>query len=268
MLPSKSIIYKKSQTYYQKYGNGSQKIMCFHGFGLDKSTFASFSKSMVGATFFAFDLPFHGQTTIEDFEGDIFRTNFHHTIALFLLEENIDRFSVMGFSMGARFAIELLLSYKERVNKIYMLAPDGIKPNFWNRLVIRSVVLQKVFKYLIYKPKTLILLLKILLNLKLLEKGAAKFIISEVETEEKRNRLYGSWSVVKALNFEEKDVVSMLYKHEIPCICVSGKQDLVISVSKIETFVQKLNIYQHIILDCGHAQIISKYSIFVSKIKL
>ncbi|WP_027002995.1 alpha/beta fold hydrolase [Hugenholtzia roseola] len=45
----------------------------------------------------------------------------------------IQTFTLLGYSLGSRLAMEVALLFPEKVEKLTLLAPDGILPNFWYR---------------------------------------------------------------------------------------------------------------------------------------
>jgi hypothetical protein len=46
----------------------------------------------------------------------------------------IQTFTLVGYSLGSRLAVEVARLFPERVEKLTLLAPDGILPNFWYRI--------------------------------------------------------------------------------------------------------------------------------------
>jgi len=46
----------------------------------------------------------------------------------FLGKEKIELFAVVGFSLGGKFALATLEAFTDKVTKVVLLAPDGIKP--------------------------------------------------------------------------------------------------------------------------------------------
>jgi alpha-beta hydrolase superfamily lysophospholipase len=90
---------------------------CFHGYGEDASSF-EFLENFAGQqlTFYAIDLPFHGQTVWN--EGRSFTINdLKHLIEKILNQDNQQpvtsnqQLSLLGFSLGGRIRTSLIRSH-------------------------------------------------------------------------------------------------------------------------------------------------------------
>ena len=138
------LIYKNSTIGYYRFGEGPKIAVCFHGFGEDASMFG-FLTNYVGNqyTFYSIDLPFHGKTEWK--EG----LNFTHKDLLQIVEAitrednqkqatNSQKFSLLGFSLGGRIALSLYEAMPDKIEKLVLLAPDGLKVNFWYWLATQT----------------------------------------------------------------------------------------------------------------------------------
>ena len=145
--------YKNSKVSYYCFGSGSKQVVCFHGYGEEATLYAFLEKYADNQfTFYAIDLPFHGQTNWND------GLNFSHTdlqqiVRAILAQANEQRLTrngkltLMGFSLGGRIALSLYQSQPETVEKIILLAPDGLIVNFWYWLSTQTWAGNKLFAF-------------------------------------------------------------------------------------------------------------------------
>src|SRR6476646_10231140 len=134
-----------------RLGSGARPVFCFHGYGEDASSFAFLESHDAGKfSFFAIDLPYHGLT--EWNEGYNFTTDdLREIVELIMLEnkkatlEGNDKITLMGFSLGGRMALALYEKMFTSVEELVLLAPDGLKVNFWYWLSTQTWIGNRLF---------------------------------------------------------------------------------------------------------------------------
>lgn len=137
--------FRNSVISYQRFGNGRQPVICFHGYGEEAGAFAFLEKAAGDRfSFFAFDLPFHGKT---EWNEDIpFSTG--ELLEIVACEKYDKKPFLMGFSLGGRVALSLYETAPEKFCKLILLAPDGLKMNFWYWFSTQTLMGQKnIFIY-------------------------------------------------------------------------------------------------------------------------
>jgi pimeloyl-ACP methyl ester carboxylesterase len=255
-----SFTFKEATLHYVKSGYGPKVLFAFHGFGQD---YKAFSKLMdqpdIPCTLYAFDLFFHGRSKWEKGETPLEKSYWHEIMRDFLQQEKIDRFSLVGFSIGAKFALVTLESFPNMIDEVYLLAPDGIKVNFWYTLATGSRMFRWVFKRMITKPELFNNLVELAHILRLIDRGVMRFAKSQMNTFEKRNRVYFSWVVFSRLRFNLVQLSNHINSHRIRLTIVVGQYDKIITTESMNTLIKKLTRPQLIILETGHHQILSKW---------
>jgi pimeloyl-ACP methyl ester carboxylesterase len=265
--PANYIEYFNSKLFYVKIGVDKKNLILFHGFGQDHRAFQSWVEVLKNDyTLYAFDLFFHGQSTWGNHEV-LEKKDWKEIIALFLSQENIAEFEVVGFSLGGKFALGLLEAFPDRVKKITLLAPDGIKTSFWYSLATYPIAMRALFKSMILHPNRLYRVTKILRSLGLVDKGLLRFAESQMDTEEKRRRVYFSWVYFRHLKFDLDQIVSLLNEKHIPLALLIGQHDKVIQPKNMEGFVQKIEMKEFEVIEAGHNDLISKTKNFSISIK-
>ncbi len=232
--------------------------MLFHGFGQDNNAFQSWAEILKDKyTLYSFDLFFHGQSTWASREA-VEKNDWKEIIDQFLQKENIAEFEVVGFSMGGKFAIATLEAFPDQIKKMTLLAPDGIKTSFWYSLATYPIAIRALFKSMILHPNRLYRITKALRSLGLVDKGLLRFAESQMDTEEKRRRVYFSWVYFRHLKSDLDLIASLLNDKQIPFTLIVGQHDKVIQAKNMEGFVQKIKSKRFEVIEAGHNDLIGK----------
>jgi pimeloyl-ACP methyl ester carboxylesterase len=261
-LPTSSYIYyNNSKLFYTKTGTGKKNLLLLHGFGQDHRAFQSWTEVLKEEyTLHSFDLFFHGQSTWASREA-LEKGAWKEIIALFLQQENITEFEIAGFSMGGKFALATLAHFPEQIEKIYLLAPDGIKTSFWYSLATYPIAIRALFKSMILHPNRLHRLTKVLRNLRLVDQGLLRFAEAQMDTEEKRRRVYLVWVYFRHLKPNLNEIAILINQHNILIHLIIGKYDRVIRAQNMEGFVGKIKQMKFDVVEAGHNDLISKSSV-------
>lgn len=244
---------------YQKAGKGSESILLFHGFGQDNTIFNSLINELGDRfTLYSFDLFFHGQSKWLLDETPLSKIFWKELLGQFLIKNNIEKFSLIGFSLGGKFALACLEGYAARINSIILIAPDGIKTNFWYSLATYPLALRSLFKSMIIKPGRFLSFVKLARLLKLTDAGIIRFAKSQMDTEEKRKRVYYSWIVFRMLKFDMNDLAAIINTHKIQLTVIIGKFDKIITVKNVNRLLLLTRNHDLKVLEAGHNNLIEE----------
>lgn len=252
-----SVKYKNSTLAYRKSGHGKKVLLLFHGFGQNKQIFDELAHAVDDHyTLYAIDLFFHGNSQWSEGEVALEKKEWLEIMIQFLAENKIARFSLLGFSLGGKFALATLELFPSRINRLILLAPDGIKTNFWYSLATYPLLFRRLFKSMIVKPGRLHNLTSVLHTLHVVDNGLLRFAQSQMDTQEKRERVYYSWVVFRHLKFEMKNIAALLEKHAIRLTLIVGKHDKIITAENMHELLRHVKDHQLIVLDTGHNGVI------------
>lgn len=259
MIRDKFIYHNNSSLHYAKAGNGDKHLLVFHGFGQDLSVFEYFTRSLGRHyTFYVFDLYFHGKSKWGNGESTLEKTQWKETINLFITEKRIDRFQLAGFSLGGKFVLATLEAFPKRIDKVFLIAPDGIKTSFWYSMATFPIILRRFFKSMIFNPDRFFALVKFLNNSGLIDEGLIRFAEYQMNSEEKRHRVYYSWVVFRHLTFNLSHLANLINAHKIKVWLIVGKYDKVIKPANMTRLTKKLWNYKLEILESGHTGLINQ----------
>lgn len=236
------LVYKNSTVGYYRFGYGPKSAICFHGFGEDASTF-NFLANYAGNqyTFFSIDLPFHGKTDWK--EGLNFTYHDLLKIVEIITREDNEaplistrKLSLLGFSLGGRIALSLYEAMPDKIEKLVLLAPDGLKVNFWYWLATQTWLGNKFFAFTMKKPGWFFGFLKLLNKLKLVNASIFKFVNYYIGEAEVRRLLYARWTTLRKLKPGLNRIKNKIKENKTPIRLVYGKHDRIILSSVGEKF--------------------------------
>ena len=257
MLAQENFInYQGSRLHYAKAGQGPTPLLIFHGFGQDHRVFEVWVQALENKyTLYAFDLYFHGQS---DWPGrePLEKSDWQKILTEFLQNEKIESFELAGFSLGAKFALASLESFPDKVKKVILLAPDGIKTNLWYNLATYPIAIRQLFKTMVLRPGRFFILAQFFQRVGLVNKGLVRFAESQMDTEEKRRRVYYSWVYFRHLKFDIPSVAGKLNQHRIPLLMLIGAYDRVIPAKNMEGLLQRLQQKKVEIIEAGHNDLV------------
>jgi pimeloyl-ACP methyl ester carboxylesterase len=240
--------YKNSTISYCRFGAGPKVAICFHGYGEDATTFGFLEKYAGDQyTFVSMDLPFHGKTdwkeglnfTHRDLQQIIREILKHTNLAQYSMDrsETIGlKLTLLGFSLGGRIALSLYQVMPEQIEKLVLLAPDGLKINFWYWLSTQTWMGNKVFAFTMQYPGWFFGFLKALNTLRLVNASIFKFVNYYIGDKEIRRLLYQRWTVLRNLKPNIVRIRSFIKKHNTKVRLIYGIHDRIILPARGEKF--------------------------------
>jgi pimeloyl-ACP methyl ester carboxylesterase len=251
---------------YIKAGTGPEVILLFHGYGQDHAVFISYAERLTEShTLYMIDLFFHGKSTWDNNEQPLEKSEWKKLIGGILTENQIDSFSVLGFSMGGKFAMATLEAFPDRVKEIILLAPDGIKTSYWYSLATYPIGLRKVFRSMISNHKRFLNIASGAKRLGMIDKGVLRFVETQMDSEEKRKRVYYSWVVFRHLKFDLDNIVALINSHHIKLRLFVGRHDKIITAANMQRLISEVQGAQFEVVEAGHNNLIHKVIDYLPK---
>jgi len=233
--------YKDSTIAYYRFGSGPKLAICFHGYGEDAAIFGFLGKHAGNQyTFFSINLPFHGKTEWKD--GLFTHSDLRQIIEEILNQNNhkpqtlSPKLTLIGFSLGGRIALSLYQAIPEKIEKLLLLAPDGLKVNFWYWLATQTWLGNKFFAFTMKKPEWFFGLLKLMNKLKLVNASIYKFVNYYIGNPEVRRLLYSRWTTLRKLKPNLNRIKNHIRENNTPIRLVFGKHDRIFLSSVGEKF--------------------------------
>ena len=212
---------------------------------------------------YSLDIFYHGKSHWSTPNKSLSKDYWTRLIDFFCQQHKIEKFDLLAFSMGGKFALTLIEQRSSRIQNIFFLAPDGIQTQIWYNLATYPILFQKYFKSIIVKPQRFHTVLNSLKTIGLLDKGISKFAASQMNTIKKRRRVYYAWVVFKELLFDLTHVADLINKEQIEVTVFLGKYDKIITEKGMNKLLKHLEHHRKIVLDCGHNNLIDHTADFL-----
>ncbi len=246
-----------SSLHYVKRGTGPKALLLFHGFGQDHHVFDHLPESLLNShTLYIFDIFFHGASHWQLEEKPLEKETWKEIITQFLTDNSIKNFSVLGFSMGGKFALACVELFPKHIESVILLAPDGIKTSSWYSLATYPTALRKLFKSMIAHHQRFLMVASAALRFRLIDKGILRFVESQMNTEEKRKRVYYSWVVFRHFKFNLDHIAGILNSKPTTLTLIIGKYDKIITAENMKPFVNKVKEVRFEVIEAGHNDLI------------
>ena len=246
--------YKNSIIGYCRFGNGPHPVICFHGYGEEASSFAFLEKYAGDQfSFFSIDLPYHGRTVWN--EGLVFtHRDLEKIVSGILAKEPAgQKLTLVGFSLGGRIALSLYQCIPANVERIVLLAPDGLKINFWYWLSTQTWLGNKLFAFTMKHPGWFFGFLKGINKLGFVNASIFKFVNYYIGDAGIRLLLYERWTSLRKLRPHLHRIRTFIQKHKTLIRLIYGRHDRIILPVRGDNFRKGIEEQSSIkIISSGH----------------
>jgi pimeloyl-ACP methyl ester carboxylesterase len=254
-----TIFHQGVELHYTVNGYGSKVLLAFHGFGQTQAHWQPLADVIGSAyTVYAFDLFFHGKSLWPFKDKPLSKSFWKELLEQLLTRYAIKQFSVAGFSLGGKFALVTLECFPEHVKEVILLAPDGIKTNFWYSLATWPQWTKPIFRHLTVKPKAFNNFARIVHKLRLADKGIIRFARSQMQSREQRKRVYYAWIVFKEMRPALSDIAKLINTRHIQLFMYLGQYDRIITTTNMQQFLQQIHTPTVQVLKTGHNHLIEE----------
>lgn len=213
-MQSGKISYQDNVLHFTRYGHGPALLLAFHDRGQDQRFITALAQKLAQRyTIISFDLPGHGQTQWKD---TMSKTALVTITERFKLEFNADRFAVLAFGLGARFALTLAEQRSEWIDTLWLYDPEGLYHQPWYGLESRSPLGQKIFRFFEQAPGRAIKILSSLASVKLVRKDRLQQMQQILNAPDYRKQVGQQWTMLKEIIPEPDKVRWLIKKHAIP----------------------------------------------------
>jgi pimeloyl-ACP methyl ester carboxylesterase len=243
---------------YERIGHGSQLWLVFGGYGQDISSWAPHMQSMLEThSCICVELP--GHTFLTHLRGEPLTQNHWQLIIESLCrKENLTSISVFGFSLGGRLALATLLALKGRVERVVLVAVEGLTSSPVYNLATGSTRGKALLKSIVIHPESLRPLFRFARTIRFLTPSGERLIRFALGTRKRRLQLYYSWLTLAQLpNTPEKGWSHFCKSFGITAHYIYAEGDYIhpqkkalLSISRMGIPAQRVSV-----LECSHTQL-------------
>ena len=253
-------------------GQGPNILLAFHGAGqTGVSCFQPFAEYLGEYyTIYAFDLFFHGQSgglnDGNDFSDDDILTKvlWQNFLQDFLHIHHITRFDVAGFSLGGRYALATAEAFPEKIDRLILMAPDGVVEHPLYALATRFAPARWVFRQLVRNPQPLFAVAELARRLRLIPKNLVYFVRYMLDTPEERIRLYRTWVSLRYLSFSIESLYKNLETRHVDVWLFAGKYDTVFPPARLGVLSKRMPPERFVILESSHTRLVEKTAAYLA----
>ncbi|RYD92929.1 MAG: alpha/beta hydrolase [Sphingobacteriales bacterium] len=247
--------------HYYKFGTGKQAMLCFHGFGMHGKQFRLLEDKLGEKyTFYGFDLFFHKETKLKEQTLDTVKKGIHKAalaqlITDFCVDEGINRFSVIAYSMGTHYATAVVEQLGHLVDEYIVAAPSSINPGILVSYFGKSRTGNKLLEKLVLSERALINMLNVTKWLRLIDNTGREILYNEIKTAQLRFNFYACFTYLRFLETDEAALIKSITDNHIRSIFIFGKRDRMYPPKIGRHFLPKLKQAEVVLLDADHEMI-------------
>jgi pimeloyl-ACP methyl ester carboxylesterase len=176
----------------------------------------------------------------------------------FFTIENINRFSVLGFSIGGRIALATLESFPDRIEKLTMIAGEGLRQNFWYNWATHRWLGKPIFRRMIHRPNMFFHLAKGAQHLRLVPRSTVLFASRMMDSIDNRHQVYATWILLSGFKMTKNKLAELANANSFDLMFVFGKHDLIMKQDEAELIGKVLPNAKVVLLDVGHHRLVKE----------
>lgn len=234
-----------------RMGGGKKLLIAFPGFGNEASMFKILAPFIQDAyTLVAINLPGQGQTSWKD--------KYLKPEQLMSLVQSIKqdfgatKISLAGHSLGARAALQVAALQPGWIERLVLLAPDGMKKNWWYYLATRNIIGKWMFQKILARPEKWLPLFSFLNRLGMVSDSHFQLAKKKLSDKNTIREIAYVWPVMSRLTPLPSRIKWNLNKYRIKTHIFMGRRDRIFPVKEGESFKKDLEAAQLHLLHCGH----------------
>lgn len=238
--------------HYICVGSGPRLLIAFHGYGNEAAIFSDFGKLVGGEyTLYSIDLPHHGNS--DWVAGDVIEPRELAVLTTGLMAEmKVDKCSLLGYSLGGRVCLSIIEQLAEHVDRVLLIAPDGLVFNPLYYFVTKNFAGKRLFRHFLNSPERYMRYIEWLKDKRYVNASQYNFAMHYLDTPERRDFLLKVWPDMSRIIPNSRKLRAAIARHHIPIHIFMGAYDRVIPVKHAERFKSGLESVQLHITEKGH----------------
>jgi pimeloyl-ACP methyl ester carboxylesterase len=214
-------------------GHGPKLVLAFHGYGNSAELFRFLSHPEY--TVLSIDLPCHGKSGTTE-QSPMNKTQMKAMVLSLMKTHNVTRLSLAGYSMGGRIALVISEMMPECLERVVLIAPDGLRFNYFYFFLTRTWIGRVLFNDFTKHSNRYRTLLSLTGTLGLAGKSRIRFAQQQISSPEAVAFLHRAWKSTQMLIPDMKLLRRQLSKYRVPVHLVMGAFDKIIPPSLAQQF--------------------------------
>ena len=253
MPPASHFIQTGSQQlHYLQWGTGKELLLAFHGYGRNAANFDLFVPYLQQRyTIVSVDLPNHGSSAWAD-DAVLSRPQLKTLAHKLMADHGVRKLSLLGYSMGGRVCLALVELMPECIDKVTLLATDGLTVNNYYYFFTGTWLGKKMFSNMLQHPGKYFAFLRQMKKWKLVNESQYKFVMHYLESEQDRIHIARRWPALRMIIPSPAGLKRLIQKHGIQVTMFMGRFDRIMPPELAQKFRSGLSTVQLHILEKGH----------------
>lgn len=249
------IHFNQYKCHLKVHGSGPRLLICLHGYGNTGNLFDFIGERLPdGMRMLTLDLPGFGKSPLLHQGKSISSEDWLSLLnAIQKAFPDTKEMLLMGYSIGARIALHWFTYSDHQFSKVILLAPDGLRLHPLYRFCVRNPLGRFLFKQTLRHPGAFLFVLRILYNLKAIDKARYRFVRGKMEDEEERRRIENVWLGYARLEKSFPEIKAKTQEWNTSWHLIWGEKDRVIKPKWGQKFVKRVPGAQLNLLRGGHA---------------
>jgi pimeloyl-ACP methyl ester carboxylesterase len=257
--------------HYHEFGSGNKLLFAFHGYGMSGANFNVFEQSLLKQfRIVSFDHFFHGTSYLYDvneasviagMQPEMLKTY----ITTWFEQFGEERFSLLGYSIGANLALYLVTHFAPLIDELILLAPDGLVPHKGFQFLRASFIGQKLFRKLTYSDWMMSRALKFLQQIKVIDQTLYAIAHREIDTPDKRIDAYFTIHFLKHIRPDIEQIAGQINRYHIRCRLYFGEFDDLFPTSNGRKLISLLSKPELYVVPMGHWMITQELDNFMAR---
>ncbi|WP_420582996.1 alpha/beta fold hydrolase [Reichenbachiella sp.] len=254
------------QLEYLCFGEGEKTLVCFHGFGQNLMVFKDLSLMLSNYQVVSLNLFFHGKSDRKGGLKYLYQKEWKTIFDGFLHHLKIDRFSILGYSLGGRYTTSTLKSFEECIDHCILIAPDGIVKRSSYEFATFPLGSEQIFGFFMRNPKPFFTFLTLLEKTKLFNQWTIDFSRAQLQDKDQRMRVYHSWITLRKFRIRLAELIDKINSGTFQTTVIFGQYDKIIQPKRHFYFLNQIPKAKVIILDTGHTKLLNESFVKVSDV--
>ena len=251
-MPEGVLDLSSGKIHYHRFGQGKKILLALHGFAGRGRIFKSLEISLKDQiTLYAPDLPFHGNT---QWSREFYtQKDLVELVDAILILEGKSTLQILGYSLGGRLIMSALSALCLKLEKVYLVAPDGLGTRWMSIPEHLPLFARRGFKKGLLHPQCLLSFSAFCHRIKLVDPFVHRYLSHHLHLEDRRLRLYHTW--LSLSHFKVNKTLFRKAKEQypnLPLIFIIGNKDHLINSKKIQSLAHGLPYTEVIVTDKGH----------------
>ncbi len=242
----------RGRLHYLKFGRGRRILLAFHGYGNNANLFQVFERHLAEEfTILSFDLPHHGRSDWE--EGVLLhKKDLTDLVKQVCATFGVQKVALAGYSMGGRVCLTIAELLPESVDKVLLIASDGLVFNPLYFFVTKTMIGKRIFRSFLTDSRRYMKLVEWLRKKEWIDPSRYRFAMYYLESESDRSFLLRVWPSMSLIIPNMKRLKAAINKYHLPVFIFMGAYDRIIPVPHAKRFSKDLRSVQLFVLDKGH----------------